>query len=359
MLSRELREELNERIEEGQQGKELVKWLNSTPEVQNTIRFGFRGKPISEQNLSQWKNGGYREWQEKEERRFMVHQLREEAEEMRFAADPEETQRHLSVMLTLELARAVQEIKENTPDLKERLERLEPLIGKFVQLRREESNARRVEMQWKLHRSELGAGGGGFGLEGALQQLESEAESRAPAAVGTANDEKKSLVSAGAKKRSGKKRVASKGKLRQETLAGSVFAKLRRDKRRRSQEAAGSGQAEVGDVVQEASSQAAGDGAELGQPDPSESKPIKVDQSAGEAPSVQAPSLQRSSNNQEPAGAVEGFGSHPAISKESNGLGGHLLNDGKTAAGEGCGGSNLTRSNQIQPGENEREEELR
>lgn len=120
---------MNERLEQGQEGKELVKWLNSLPEVQDAIRRSFHGQPISEQNLSQWKKGGYPEWQEKQERWHMLHRLREEAEEMGIAADPEETQRHLSVMLTLELARAVQEIRENTPDLKERLERLEPAGG--------------------------------------------------------------------------------------------------------------------------------------------------------------------------------------------------------------------------------------
>ncbi|HLX73022.1 MAG TPA: hypothetical protein VKV04_25635 [Verrucomicrobiae bacterium] len=272
-LSQMLREELNERLEAGEQGKDLVKWLNSLPEVKDRMRFCFRGKPITEQNLSQWKKGGYRDWQEKEERRHMLHRLREEFEEIEHIVDPEETQRHLSVMLTLELARAVQEIKENTPDLKERLERLEPVIGKFAQLRREESNARRVEMQWKLHRSELGVGGGGFGVEGALERLEREVgeESDAFASAATVKVEKKPSVAAGPKKSNGKKRARPEGKSRPagETGPDQVKGKESQDP-------------EAERVAQKASSQAvAGEAAELTQSNPGGSHPIKVDQSSG------------------------------------------------------------------------------
>jgi hypothetical protein len=283
VLSKNTRDELNERLDDGRQGKELVKWLNSLPEVQRLVRGQFRGKPISEQNLSQWKKGGYLEWQAKEERRFMAHQLREEAEEMNWVADPEEMQRHLSVMLTLELACAVREIKENTPDLKERLEKLEPLIGKFVQLRREESNARRVEMQWKLHKRELGPDTGGFGPIGALERLESaedEMESQASApAEASGNGEKsrkESSVSAGAKKKSAKKRGPSESESRPAGKMGSSVTKANAGG-----QSSGEGrEAEAGQVAQGSSSQTgAGGAAETSPSNPGESKQIKVDQS--------------------------------------------------------------------------------
>jgi hypothetical protein len=176
-LSLALREELNERLDEGRPGKELVEWLNSLPEVQNDIRYHFRGQPISEQNLSQWRNGGYRDWQEKEERWHMLHQLREEADQMGYAVNPEETQRHLSVMLTLELGRALRDLLENTADVKERVKGLDRLVGRFAQLRREESHARRVDMEWKLRKRELGSFfDSGFGLGSGIGQLGSEEE---------------------------------------------------------------------------------------------------------------------------------------------------------------------------------------
>ena len=61
-LPRDIREELNRRLRDGEQGKQLVAWLNSLPETQSMIEQEFSGRPISEQNLSEWKQGGYPEW---------------------------------------------------------------------------------------------------------------------------------------------------------------------------------------------------------------------------------------------------------------------------------------------------------
>ena len=46
-----VRQELNRRLDEGEQGKKLVAWLNSLPEVQAIMTAEFGGKPITEQNL--------------------------------------------------------------------------------------------------------------------------------------------------------------------------------------------------------------------------------------------------------------------------------------------------------------------
>ena len=61
-LPRAVRLELNRRLDEGEQGKKLVVWLNALPEVQAIVAAEFGGKPIREQNLSEWKQGGYRDW---------------------------------------------------------------------------------------------------------------------------------------------------------------------------------------------------------------------------------------------------------------------------------------------------------
>ena len=61
-LPAEIREQLNYRLNDGEPGDELVDWLNSKPEVKEVLRKRFDGKPISEQNLSQWRTHGYRQW---------------------------------------------------------------------------------------------------------------------------------------------------------------------------------------------------------------------------------------------------------------------------------------------------------
>jgi hypothetical protein len=60
-LPSEIREELNYRLSEGEPGTELVAWLNAKPEVNKVIAERFDGRPISEQNLSQWRTHGYRQ----------------------------------------------------------------------------------------------------------------------------------------------------------------------------------------------------------------------------------------------------------------------------------------------------------
>src|SRR5580658_7948374 len=58
-----LREELNQRLLDGQEGKQVVEWLNSLPKVQAVMQAEFEGNPILEQNLSAWKQGGYVAWE--------------------------------------------------------------------------------------------------------------------------------------------------------------------------------------------------------------------------------------------------------------------------------------------------------
>jgi hypothetical protein len=47
---------------DGEEGKRLVAWLNALPKVQAIVAAEFGGNAIREQNLSEWKQGGYRDW---------------------------------------------------------------------------------------------------------------------------------------------------------------------------------------------------------------------------------------------------------------------------------------------------------
>ena len=61
-LPRTLRDQLNQRLHNGEPGVDLIKWLNSLPEVQAILAEHFAGIPISPQNLSEWNNGGFLDW---------------------------------------------------------------------------------------------------------------------------------------------------------------------------------------------------------------------------------------------------------------------------------------------------------
>jgi len=56
-----VRQQLNQRLQNGELAQDLLSWLNQLPEVQPILAAHFAAKPIDESNLSHWKQGGYLE----------------------------------------------------------------------------------------------------------------------------------------------------------------------------------------------------------------------------------------------------------------------------------------------------------
>ena len=80
-LPHHLRDQLNQRLHNGEPGVDLIKWLNNLPEVQAVLAEHFNGVPISPQNLSEWNHGGFLDW-------LTTQELLEDARE--FAANTAE-----------------------------------------------------------------------------------------------------------------------------------------------------------------------------------------------------------------------------------------------------------------------------
>jgi len=60
---RAIREEVCRRLDDGQQGPEILAWLNAQPEVVSLTALQWEGHAISDNNLSQWHKGGFLDWQ--------------------------------------------------------------------------------------------------------------------------------------------------------------------------------------------------------------------------------------------------------------------------------------------------------
>jgi hypothetical protein len=82
-LPREVREELNRRLQDGEQGASLAAWLNALPAVQAVVAAEFDGKPVREQNLSEWRKGGYRDWLGQQEAMDALRRLNADVVESR------------------------------------------------------------------------------------------------------------------------------------------------------------------------------------------------------------------------------------------------------------------------------------
>jgi len=78
-LTRTIREELNRRLDNGEPGPQLVTWLNSLENTQKVLLEHFDGKPITEQNLSDWRQGGFQDWLHEQSTRAWVRSLADRA----------------------------------------------------------------------------------------------------------------------------------------------------------------------------------------------------------------------------------------------------------------------------------------
>lgn len=61
-LPANIQHEVNLRLLNGWGGPELLTWLNSLPAVRDVLNRKFEGREINHQNLTAWRQGGYREW---------------------------------------------------------------------------------------------------------------------------------------------------------------------------------------------------------------------------------------------------------------------------------------------------------
>ena len=77
-----IRQKLNERLEDNEPAPQLLEWLHALPEVRKVLKHLFEGRPISEQNLSAWKQGGFRDWQRHQQVRARAHEFLEEGREL-------------------------------------------------------------------------------------------------------------------------------------------------------------------------------------------------------------------------------------------------------------------------------------
>ena len=80
-LPKAVRHELNCRLSEGEPGESLVEWLNERDDVKKVLAASFGGRPVSEQNLSEWRAGGYLDWQRHQETLELAQQMMEEGDD--------------------------------------------------------------------------------------------------------------------------------------------------------------------------------------------------------------------------------------------------------------------------------------
>ena len=74
-LPADLRNEINARLDDGQTGAEILPWLNDLPAVKAHLQKKFSGAAITDQNLSNWRLGGYQTHTERREKSLRAREL--------------------------------------------------------------------------------------------------------------------------------------------------------------------------------------------------------------------------------------------------------------------------------------------
>jgi hypothetical protein len=141
-LPKEIREQLNRRLENGETGKELAAWLNGLPEVKRIMVQRFGGHLVNEQNMSQWKQGGYQDWLWQQEDRSQVRRILAESGDLREAQGNADIADNLGIYVAVELTEAAQRL-DQIKDPQKRWKHFRAMAGELSRLRKDNYRSHR------------------------------------------------------------------------------------------------------------------------------------------------------------------------------------------------------------------------
>jgi hypothetical protein len=159
-LPQAIREQINRRLENGEEGKQIAEWLNTLPKVAALMTAEFDGQPVSEVNLSNWRLGGYREWQEQQEALEAARRFGADAAELSQATGGRLADQ-LAVCLTARIAVLLRQPCSADEDPDEHLERLRRFCADLARLRKGDHKAEslrieraKLDLLWKQYRDQ-------------------------------------------------------------------------------------------------------------------------------------------------------------------------------------------------------------
>jgi hypothetical protein len=145
-LPKAIRDELNQRLENGKQGPELLKWLNALPETQELLAKQFENQPITKSNLSNWRQGGYRAWTKDKAREDRIHHLSESGDTLE-KAEAGDLFENFARITVAELAADLDGL-DDLKDRDTRWQRLRELTRELARLQNGYNRSRWAELAW-------------------------------------------------------------------------------------------------------------------------------------------------------------------------------------------------------------------
>jgi hypothetical protein len=115
-LPAKLRQEVNVRLDAGQTGEEICRWLNEEPETKQTMARHFSSEPVTESNVTAWRVGGFADWRKHQETLSAMQTMRQVSQASGIAVTEE-----LSLYIAARVAVLLQDTEKEKAAPKERL----------------------------------------------------------------------------------------------------------------------------------------------------------------------------------------------------------------------------------------------
>ena len=141
-LPAKLREDVCRRLNDGETAPIILAWLNATPEAQDVCLRMFDAEPVSAQNLSAWRAGGFEKWKTEQK---ALSRTRERAAQSRALA--EASGGNLSEGALAQLTGEVMEMVEEFALLREAGEEIDPKLLDAINKSLIAARARELETQ--------------------------------------------------------------------------------------------------------------------------------------------------------------------------------------------------------------------
>jgi len=145
-LPHDIREQLNRRLNDGEQAHPILNWLNSVPEVQAVLAASFGGRSLNKVNLTQWRSGGYRDWLVRQDALDFVEEL-DDKEALGHESLSDPIGARLAHWVALHYAASAKALIANEQDPSTKWTRLRELCADVTRLRRSELAAERLDLE--------------------------------------------------------------------------------------------------------------------------------------------------------------------------------------------------------------------
>ena len=151
-----IRLQLNQRLENNEPASVILPWLTEFPGVQEVMNKYFQGAEISKQNLSEWRRGGFVEWQTQQELLAEARACGDQADELMDASMSGKLIDKVAAVLTAHYARTLNHWPDEPDDAFEaKLKLLNQMTRSVVRLQRSIHRAARQDMEDEEHVLEI------------------------------------------------------------------------------------------------------------------------------------------------------------------------------------------------------------